>query len=550
MNNLDQHFTAALAALTFSAIPTGAVAQEALDRVTPNQAERREDMSATPPAKVTINVDATEPGATAGPAVLIGAVVLEGLSELKPADFADVMAKHVGTISTRAELAALATGIEGRARALGFPFATAWIEPQRMANGLLAVQVDEGRIDEIRFDGPAPDSVRRALAPLIGNKPARLDEVERRLLLTGDIDGVTIRSSRFFREKRRGILLVRTREDRLAVRAQLSNEGTRPLGPVQLRIDADANGVLSSDDVFSLTYSTTPTEPDELQFARARYARRVMQGGTELGMTVSGARTRPGAYLAPLDLESRSWFAGVDVLQPLHRQRRASLWLQGELGVRDLKQWRSDNLARHDRVTAARLTLYGYADVAGGRLRVSSTLSQGLGLFDATEAGDPLASRRDADGVFTSLSNWAEWTTGLVPRLSLRMAVQSQMSTDPLLVIEEAGLGGTAFLRGYDWSERSGDQAAMGMLEVRYMLSEPLKLMKRAQFYAFVDGGKVTNLGGGFGSGSLASTGGGVRADITNRMGVNIEVAVPVSGPRYDTGDLSPKLNFRLVRAF
>ena len=83
-----------------------------------------------------------------------------------------------------------------------------------------------------------------------------------------------------------------------------------------------------------------------------------------------------------------------------------------------------------------------------------------------------------------------------------------------------------------------------------YLIDQPFDIIRRAQLYAFLDGGKVTNLRGGYGSGTLASAGGGVRADITKAMGANVEVAVPLTGARYDTGDESPKLNLRLVRSF
>lgn len=553
MTNLYQDKIFAVSALIFVTAPMAAHAQDVLDRVDPTKVERERDAPLENPQskpKVAIEVDAPSGSASGRGSILVGAVSFTGLRALSPADFADIVASRVGMTLAPADLAALATAVAERARAKGYAFASVWIEPQRLANGVLTLNVDEGVIAEVRFDGPAPDSVRRALAPLVNGAPARLDDVERRLLLAGDVDGVQVRSSRFVRERGRGVLLIRVTHDRLALRAQLSNEGTRPLGPTQVRIDADVNALIFSDDIFTVTYSTTPADLDELQFARGRYAKRVTSAGTEVGVTGSISRTRPGAYLSTLDLEGRSWFVGADILHPVMRQRRASLWLQGELGVRDLTQRQQGALVRHDRIAAARLTLYGYTDIAGGRLRVSSTVSQGLSMFGATMGGEPLVSRADADGTFTTLSSWADWTTRLADGLSIRFAVQSQIASEPLLIAEEAGLGGGGFLRGYDWSERTGDQAAMGMVELRYMLDQPFNLVRRAQLYAFADAGKVTNLQGGYGGGSLASAGGGVRADITDAMGANVEVAMPLTGPRYDTGDQSPKLNLRLVRSF
>ena len=546
-------FPLASAAATFLFAMTAAVSpgwgQNALDRVAPNSSGREAEAAeaARPKAPVRVEVDAPSGTAEGASAILVGAVTLQGLKVLTPADFADLLASRVGRTLTAAELSALATAIADRARAKGFPFASAWIGAQQLRSGVLTVSVDEGAIHEIRFDGPVEPAVRDALTPLVSGRPVRLDETERRLLIAGDVDGVRIRSSRFFREGGRGILLVRATRVRVVARIALSNEGTRPLGPEQLRIDVDLNGVLAADDAVTLTWSGTPAQPKELQFARVRYAKRVSRSGTEIALTASGSIARPGAYLAPLDLESRSWFVGASLLQPLVRRRSASLWAEGEIGLRDLVQWRDGDRARHDRIAAARLTLYGYAEIAGGRMRVSTTLSQGLG---GTRLHDPLASRYDADASFTSLSAWMDWTRELGGDFSLRLAAQSQFASQPLLIAEETGLGGTGFLRGYDWSERTGDRGTMGSAELRYGWNKPFNLIRRAQLYGFVDGGEVTNLDHGFGGGALASAGGGVRADITSRFGANVELAAPLSGPRYDTGEESAKFSFRLVRSF
>lgn len=339
-------------------------------------------------------------------------------------------------------------------------------------------------------------------------------------------------------------------KDSLAGRIAVSNEGTKPLGPAQVRVEADINGLLSGDDSLVLTYTGTPLDPAELNYGYARYAQRINPGGTEVMLTGTYSEARPGAYLSDLQLRSRSWYVGAGLLQPLWRRRSASLWFEGELGVRELDQWERGVLVRADRLAMLRATLYGYTNFAGGRLRGSVTVSQGLGVLGATRSGDPLASRFDADGTFTALYGWSEWTRNLAGPLSVRLAAQGQLASQPLLIAEETSLGGTAFLRGYDWSERTGDEGIAGSAELRYDWKDPFHLFPNAQLYGFVDGGEVSNLRSGFGGGSLASTGGGVRADLGHQLGASVEVAVPLTGPRYDTGDESPKINLRVGKSF
>src|SRR5690606_3193758 len=241
---------------------------------------------------------------------------------------------------------------------------------------------------------------------------------------------------------------------------------------------------------------------------------------------------------------------GANMLQPLLRRRSTSLWVEGELGLRGLLQWQDDALVRRDRLALARGALYGYTKLAGGWLRAGATAAPGLGILGPTAPGDPLASRAAADGTFTSLHAWSEWTGALGHNFSLRLAAQGQLASEPLLVTEEAGLGGAGFLRAYDWSERSGDRAIMGSVELRYDWNNALELIPNAQVYGFLDGGSVGNLDAGFGSGTLASAGGGVRADLGAEFSADLGLAVPLSGPRYDTGDETPRINMSVAKSF
>lgn len=536
--------------LGFSAAPAGA--QTALDRVQGNELPRTElpDSGQARSRAAEVQVDAPANPAGAGQEILVGAITFAGLQHLAPADFANVISPRLGQLLDDSALHALTGAVVQQAQVRGYAFATAWIEPQQIPNGVLTIHVDEGRIDEIRYLGDDHPAVRTALAPLVSGRPALLAEVEHRLLLAEDIDGAHISDSRYVRERDRGILVITVERDRAAARVVLANEGTKPVGPVQLRIEADINGLLASDDTLTLSYATIPAQPRELQFGYGRYTKRVSASGTEVGVTGSISRARPGAYLRDLQLHSESWYVAAHVMHPLLRRRDASLWMQTELGIRDVQQWQEGVRVRRDRLTVARATLSGYSLLGGGWMRGNLTASQGLGVLGATERGDPLASRWDADGTFTSFQAWADWTKGLGNDFSVRVAAQAQVASDPLLLTEEAGLGGSYFLRGYDWSERSGDHGLMGMLELRYDLKNALNALENIQFYSFADGGRVGNLESGFGSGSLASAGGGIRAGLGKALWAEIGLAVPLTGPRYDTGDKSPRFNFSVTKHF
>lgn len=132
-------------------------------------------------------------------------------------------------------------------------------------------------------------------------------------------------------------------------------------------------------------------------------------------------------------------------------------------------------------------------------MRSNIVVSRGIDAFDATSRADPLASRFDAEGHFTAASAWADWTSRRYGGFSLTAAVLEQIADGPVLLTEELGLGGSRFLRAYDYSERSGDQGIMGSVEARYDMDGLIARDRGVQAYVFADGGSVANLRRGFG---------------------------------------------------
>ncbi|MET1756166.1 ShlB/FhaC/HecB family hemolysin secretion/activation protein [Novosphingobium sp. RD2P27] len=521
----------------------------ALDRVDPAHAEN--DIAPRDGPRPQIETVEQPAGPTlGGTRYPVGAIALTGLRILQPVDFVDIIEGYTGRALTGEELASLAKRIADRLQSRGYIFASAGIAPQPLDAGVLIVAVDEGVIDHIEVQGDDSAVIRNWLDPLRSGRPVTFAEVERRLLLIGDLPGVWVRRSRYERRGSEGVLIVEVSRDPASGRVTFDNDGSKPVGPAQARIEANFNGLFAADDRIALTYQTTPFEPSELQYGRFQYVKLVSTAGTEVSVRGSYSSTEPGAYLRGRGIFGESWRAGLGVRHPLWRRRDASLWLEGDLESRELRQERKGILARKDRITTISVGVYGYALVAAGQMRARMTLSQGLDVLDATLMGDRLASRGDAAPDFTMVSGWVDWTGNLFDRFSMRVALSGQTSTTPLLITEEAGLGGSRFLRGYNYNERSGEQALMGSGELRYDWVHPAGLVERARLYAFADAGVVDNVGGGRGSGSLASTGGGISTSITRDLAIDLQLAFPLTGPRYDTDDRSPRFNLETRHSF
>lgn len=528
-------------------------AQDALDRTNPASQATRDDQTLPTQAQIRIEVlpvldtPLDEAGA---PAMDVGAIVIDGLVALRQADFSPVVEPFAGRPLTRAELARLADAVAARARAEGYVLATAWIPEQTLVGGMLRVRIDEGRIDALRIEGSSDPAIRRQLERLVNDRPVTLEALQRAVLLADDLPGVWIRSTRFERKGDKRILVVDAGRSDVGGSVLLASDGTKPLGPIRARIDFDANGLISPRDRVDLSFSATPLDPDELAFFSARYSVIVNDAGTSLAAFGTYSRTEPGAYLAARDLVGEAWQSGIRLRHPLIRAQQRSLWLEASAELQDLKQDSLGSLVRADRIALARLGFYGYGPLAGGNLQGRLTVSQGLPVLGATGNSDPLASRWDSQPDFTTFYWWLNWRRGIVPRVSISLATTGQLSTAPLLIGESFALGGTGFLRGYDFAQRVGDEGVAGLAELRYDWPRALGAVRNMQLYAFADGGTVSNLQGGLGGGTLASSGAGLRADITRDLGLDFEVAVPLTEDRYDTGDNTPRINVRVSQSF
>lgn len=539
------------ASLLLAANPLAA--QDALDRTNPAQQVSRDEPATVTPTTIRIEVQPVldMPVVGEGSGTLdVGAIVIDGLVALNRSAFAAVIEPFAGRPLKRAELLQLTNAIAARAREQGYILATAWIPEQALFGGMLRVQIDEGTIDAVRVEGSDDPAIRRQLERLANGQPVTLAALQREVLLADDLPGVWIRGTRFEREGTARVLVVDAGRNDAGGSVLLATDGTKPIGPVRARIDFDANGLISPRDRVDLSLSMTPFDPDELAFFSARYSVIVNDSGTSLGAFGSFSRTEPGAYLANRALLGKAWQGGIRLRHPLMRTQARSLWLEASGEVQDLRQDSFGQLARHDRIALARLGFYAYGPLAGGTLQGRATVSQGIPILGATGTNDPLASRFDAEPDFTTLGWWLNWRSGIAPRVSLSLATVGQLSSAPLLIGESFTLGGTSFLRGYDFAQRVGDEGVAGLAELRYDWPKPLGAARHVQLYAFADGGTVSNIAQGLGGGTLASSGAGLRADITRDLDLDLELAVPLTEDRYDTGDNTPRINLRVSQSF
>ncbi|MEO9491861.1 MAG: ShlB/FhaC/HecB family hemolysin secretion/activation protein, partial [Marinomonas sp.] len=303
--------------------------------------------------------------------------------------------------------------------------------------------------------------------------------------------------------------------------------------------------LLSDDDVFSASLTNTLLNPKELAYVRIRYARTLNAGSTVVGFSGAAGRTLSGGRLSDLKYRGRNRSASIFANQAIVRSNDMNLWLNAEVAYRQVLQSQAGIGFQDDRITTASLNFAGNANIGIGRIYGGIGVTQGLGVLGASEAGDPMNSRSNADGTFTKANAWVNTLIDIGDTFGLRLAANAQIASAPLLASEEMGLGGAYFGRGYDFSENYGDEGIIGLAEFRMGFSNVTDWLDWVQLYSFVDGGYVNHIGTGFGDGSLSSAGGGLRAQI-GKFDLGAEVAKPISDDRFESGDKSPKVNMQV----
>src|SRR5688572_5885735 len=154
----------AVAAMTALLLPSAALAadlQSPVDRSDPSviAEEQNETESARPPpreAPAAPRAGPPDANARLQPFVA-GAIRVDGATMIPPSRFAAAIEPYLGRPLAAADLRALAREIADVARGAGYGLATAWVPPQSVTNGVLRVQLDEGRIDAVEAGGPAAD---------------------------------------------------------------------------------------------------------------------------------------------------------------------------------------------------------------------------------------------------------------------------------------------------------------------------------------------------------------------------------------------------------
>ncbi len=465
----------------------------------------------------------------------LAGVVIDGATVIDPAVLVPLYAPLIATTVTATELATLTRAIGDAYRDAGYALATAFIPPQEIRAGIVRVQVAEGHIETISFDGSPGEAaiVKNTMRAITAERPLKLATLERRLLLLNDIPGVRVGAVRLRPiDIGRGAyeLVVGVEPVPFDALATLDNRGTRSNGRWQLWAGGGAN-ILLGDGAWRLHGGalTAPASPREIRYGMVGLQRTIGTDGTVLRGSLAFSDNVAGKPLSDSNLETGSQRLILGASHPVLRSRTRSLWLNATFDIQRSTEdrfgadWFRDDL----RVLRGSAFLF-QTDPWGGENGFNLEGSLGLDILGASSAGLD-RSRSDASGRFAKLRVDAWRHQRLFGPFSAQISVSGQAANRPLLAAEEFSLGGARYGRAFDPSELSGDRGWAGSAELRW--ANPLRLDERVEteIFAFADTGVIWNDQPGKDAREhLSSAGVGVRARFQSWLRIVAEVATPI----------------------
>lgn len=495
----------------------------------------------------------------------LNSIQIDGVSAYSSEQLDPVYRSYLGTTVNLSTVYDIANALTTKYRNDGYILTQVYIPPQTIDGGVVRFSVVEGFVDQIIIQGDLKKSeeaqIRKYAEGLKRKGLLDAKEMERYLLLINDLPGISARAvlGRSPNVTGASDLTLVVEKDKYDAKVSFDNHGSRFLGPYQGNYSGNLNSVFGFNERISTQFAMSGDKDniDELLYGSIGVELPVSKYGTTVSFNASKTSTEPGASLRPFDVEGHSRLFSTKVEHPVIRSRTTNLFVRGIFDMRQVKS--KNNLEpnpREDRIHSARLgaTVQFMDTFLGlGLNAIDVEFSQGLDIFNSTKNSDTNTTRASGDPNYKKIEFSAQRLQRINQSVNILFAGAGQWSATPLLSSEEFGVGGIDIGRGYDSSEIVGEDGISGKVEVQWNEPKKIDMIKDYQIFAFFDAGRVWNHDSTTSAGkrdSLASTGLGIRADITDKIEAGVGVAFPLTRNRDVTDDRDPRYYFNISHKF
>lgn len=476
---------------------------------------------------------------------------VEGAQTLPADSFRPLYSGLIGHDVTLSDILKVADDIESAYKSAGYLLVRAYVPPQHVKDGIFTIKVVEGYVAGTAVSGAGPDErdqVKAYLQPLLQEKPLRLASIERALLLSNDIPGVTATGVlRPAQVPGASELVVTLQQPTITGGIAVDNRGSKFSGIWTTTGTASINSLFGNDQL-TATLAASPHSLEQIA-GQAKYERLIGDDGLLGSLLVAVSHGSPGSTLGTLDVRTDSWAVGPRLTYPLVRSRSDTLLLDGGFTFQDATVKILGAKISHDkwRVLDAGISWSG-SDIFGGSYGAVFDLAHGLHILGATPDDSPDISQGGKTD-FTKFTTAMHYTIPLFQPVSFAFAMNAQYAFDPLITGEQILFGGNQIGRGYDPGAITGDRGVGASLELRYDAHAPQIYADNLQPYVFFDTAHTSFIerpavfGPALGNFRIRSAGAGVRFWFPYNIYTDVELAHTFDAvPGSDNGKTATKI--------
>ena len=441
--------------------------------------------------------------APGGPQVKLSQISIVGAAIFTESELHKLLGETVGKSFDLAGLRGLADQITTYYRSQGYPFARAVVPQQTLSDGVLRIEVIEGRYGQVQAmseDAALAAQAQPWLAALASGAVIESSLLERTTLLLDDLPGIqTAPVIKPGQAVGTGDLDVRvTRSQPVDGSVGLDNHGNRYTGYNRVRAALNVNSPFMLGDQFS--FMAMGSDKD-LWLGSATYSAPIGASGLRANMGHAHTRYEIGRELASSQSQGTADVSSAGLSYPLVRSQKTNLTAAATWQHKRLKD---DNLNTSELKRSDVLPLslqFDHRDSLGGGGITFGSVSWTYGELHRDAANDS----RNTRGSFNKFNLDVARLQSLQDNWSL-YGRWSQQSANKNLDSSESLIGaGTSGVRAYPVGELSGDEGKLAQLELRYSAGVYAP-------YAFYDYARIrTNAKGESPVRSIAGAGVGMR---------------------------------------
>ena len=458
--------------------------------------EQTPAQGASPLPKIKLPEGETSESLAAGRQVFVRAYALSGNTVIDDETLLELTRPYENRNVTFAELAALRDAITKTYIDAGYATSGAVIPRQALDAGVLRIEIQEGVLNHVESntDGRLRAKYVRDRLTRNNDEIVNIGTLERRLQILQNqderIQQITA-SLRPSEQRGSSVLDVTVREAKpWSIRTEFSNHESPSVGEFRGLIEASHNNITGYGDRLALSYRLS----EGLRSIKGSY--KVPLNRYDVSLELYAQDTRSEVVEEPfseLDVQNESQTAGVALSVPVHRTAASlvTLSLAGEY-----RRGESSLLGSPFSFSAGAED--GISDIAVLRFSQSLTLRKprhALSVLSTFSAGlNALGSTRHAGeipdsqfGAWLAQAQFARRLQTWNAQFTARGALQ--LSTAPLLGLEQFALGGNASVRGYRENALVRDNGAVASFGITVPVIMRRVEVPALQVGPFVDAG-------------------------------------------------------------